>query len=194
MPTYYISDLHFGHANILSFDNRPFRDIRQHDAALISNWNRVVNPDDTVWVLGDISWYPAGPTTEIFKNLNGEKRLIMGNHDKKLVNDPGLRSQFAEIAEYKEIVDGNTCVVLCHYPIPCFKNHYYNWVHLYGHVHNSFEWNMMRRVRYEMEELYTKPCRMYNVGCMIEGIDYTPRTLEQAMNSLGNSLAAQTTR
>ena len=43
----------------------------------------------------------------------------------------------------------------------------YGWYHLYGHVHSSFEWNMMERVKYEMKALYDKECHMYNVGCMI---------------------------
>ena len=30
-----------------------------------------------------------------------------------------------------------------------------------------------------MEELYEKECRMFNVGCMMPWMDYTPRTLDQ---------------
>ena len=69
--------------------------------------------------------------------------------------------------------------MLCHYPIPCFKNHYYGWYHLYGHVHSSFEWNMMEHNRYLMQELYGIPCHMYNVGAMMPWMDYTPRTLDE---------------
>jgi hypothetical protein len=25
---------------------------------------------------------------------------------------------------------------------------YFGWYHLYGHVHNSFEWNMMEHIKY----------------------------------------------
>lgn len=52
---YFISDLHFGHKNVLAFDNRPFDNIEQHDNALIRNWNNAVNIDDDVYILGDIS-------------------------------------------------------------------------------------------------------------------------------------------
>ena len=54
-----------------------------------------------------------------------------------------------------------------------------DWVHLYGHVHNSFEENMIQHFRYEMGALYDKPCHMYNVGAMMKYMDYTPRTLEE---------------
>ena len=38
---------------------------------------------------------------------------------------------------------------------------------------------MMKQVKYQMETLYDVPCRMYNVGCMIPGMDYTPRTFDE---------------
>lgn len=179
MSTFYISDLHFGHKNVLAFDNREFPNIEAHDEALIERWNSVVGIDDDVWILGDISWYPATKTIEIFNRLNGTKHLCVGNHDKKLLRNQDVRNLFAEIVDYKEIQLGEIGVVLCHYPIPCFNHSFYGWYHLYGHVHVSFEWNMMKQVAYEMEALYGKTNRMYNVGCMIPGMDYTPRTLEE---------------
>lgn len=43
----------------------------------------------------------------------------------------------------------------------------------------SFEWNMMEHDKYLMEELYTTPCQMFNVGAMMPWMDYTPRTLDE---------------
>ena len=51
----------------------------------------------------------------------------------------------------------------------------------YGHVHNSFEWNMMEHDRFLMQELYGHPCLMYNVGSMMPWMDYTPRTLDEIL-------------
>ena len=85
---------------------------------------------------------------------------------------------------YKEITtDDDKGVVLCHYPIPCYNGHFRGWVHLYGHVHNSFEWNMMKQVQYEMRDLYLKPCHMYNVGCMVPYMNYKPRTLKEIVEA-----------
>lgn len=181
---YFISDLHFGHKNCLSFDNRPFKDIQENDNVLISNWNNTVGIDDDIYILGDISWHNSSTTVEIFKQLNGRKHLIKGNHDNAVLKNPELQKLFVEICEYKELfIDSKTSIILCHYPIPCFKNHYYKWIHLYGHVHSSFEWNLMERVKYELNALYNKPCLMWNVGCMMPYMDYTPRTLDEIMNS-----------
>lgn len=189
--TYYISDLHFGHKNCMAYDNREFKSIEEHDEHLIESWNSVVGNEDDVWVLGDISWYNSTKTIEIFKRLNGVKHLVAGNHDKKLLRNSDIRKLFVEIVDYKEIVfDDGTGVVLCHYPIPCYNNHFRGWYHLYGHVHNSFEWQMMKQVQYQMRELYLKPSRMYNVGCMMDYMNYTPRTLKEIVeaNEYANNL------
>ncbi|MCI8788117.1 MAG: hypothetical protein HFH92_03220 [Lachnospiraceae bacterium] len=184
MAYFFIADTHFGHENALAFDNRPFRTIEEHDKALIENWNNAVSRNDEVFILGDISWHNATRTNEIVSSLNGVKHLIVGNHDKKLLKNREFQSLFIEITDYKELsLSDKKGIVLSHYPIPCFNHHYYGWYHLYGHVHISFEWNMMERVKYEMETLYDKPCRMYNCGAMIDYIGYTPRTLGEILAS-----------
>ena len=181
---FYISDLHFGHKNCLAFDNRPFKDIEIHDSEIINRWNNAVGFDDEVWILGDISWYNPSKTVEIFNQLNGIKHLCIGNHDRKLLKSKCVRDLFAEIVDYKEITVNNQNLVLCHYPIPCFNRHYYGAYHFYGHVHSSFEWNIMERVKSEMASLYDKPCNMLNVGCMLPYMNYTPRTFDE-INRVG---------
>lgn len=177
---YFISDLHLGHKNVLSFDHRPFTDIEENDKAIINNWNGVVGTTDDVYLLGDISWYNATKTVEILNNLNGCIHLIKGNHDGKLLKNKKLRSRFCEIVDYKELyLDKKSGIVLCHYPIPCFRNHYHGWYHLYGHVHVSHEEDMMKSVRKKLEETSKQPCNMWNVGCMKDYMNYTPRTLDE---------------
>ena len=148
MAFYFIADTHFGHENALAFDNRPFRNIEEHDRALAENWNGAVGMDDEVFILGDLSWMNASKTIALVKELNGIKHLIVGNHDKNLLKNREFQSLFAEITDYKEILlPDKTGLVLSHYPIPCFNHHFYGWYHFYGHVHVSFEWNMMERVQ-----------------------------------------------
>ena len=186
MAFYFIADTHFGRENALAFDNRPFKTIEEHDETLIRNWNHAVGMDDEVFILGDISWYNVSRTIEIVRTLNGIKHFITGNHDKKLLKNKEFQNLFGEITAYKELDLGNgKGIVLSHYPIPCFNHHYYGWYHLYGHVHCSFEWNMMERVKFEMEQLYDKPCQMFNCGVMMEYMNYSPRTLEEIL--LGQS-------
>lgn len=174
---FYIADWHYGHGNCIAFDNRPFTSLDEMNQELIKRWNSVVSAGDTVYVLGDMFWCKSEEAKHVLDKLNGQKFLIKGNHDR--CNDGGFIKKFVKVTEYLEVEDNGQKVVLCHYPIPCFKNHFYGWYHLYGHVHSSFEWNMMENNKYLMQELYGKPCQMYNVGAMMQWMNYTPRTLEQ---------------
>ena len=179
---FYISDLHFSHKNILSFDNRPFFTVAEMNEAIINNWNSVVSINDEVYILGDMFWN-NNDIDSILPRLKGRLYLIKGNHDR--VNAE-MNKRFVWIKDYEEIKDGDKHIVLCHYPIPCYKNHFYGWYHLYGHVHTSFEHNMMLHTREEMTSLYDKPCQMFNVGCMLPYMNYTPRTLDEIIHSNQN--------
>lgn len=175
----YVADWHYGHANILHFDNRPFTSLIEMNKDLVERWNRAVGEDDTVYILGDMFWCRDQEASAVMQDLSGRKVLVRGNHDR--VKQPEFRGMFESIADYLEVEDGGRHVALCHYPIPCFKNHFYGWYHLYGHVHSSYEWNMMEHTKHLMRELYDKPCEMYNVGVMMPWMDYTPRTLDEIL-------------
>lgn len=174
---FYIADWHYGHNNIIAFDNRPFKSLSEMNETLIANWNNTVSDGDIVYVLGDMFWCNREPAIEVLRKLNGQKFLIKGNHD--CCHDKTFKKQFVKIVDYLDVNDEGRDVVLSHFPIPCFKNHFYGWYHLYGHVHSSFEWHMMEHDKYLMTELYGKKCQMYNVGAMMPYMNYTPRTLDQ---------------
>ena len=53
MKRYVISDTHFNHSRILEYCQRPFDNVEQMNDVIINNWNKVINEDDIVYVLGD---------------------------------------------------------------------------------------------------------------------------------------------
>ena len=53
---FYIADWHYAHANILSFDGRPFKNVDEMNSELVRRWNSVVAPEDIVYSLGDMFW------------------------------------------------------------------------------------------------------------------------------------------
>lgn len=174
---FYISDLHFGHFNIIRYDNRPFKTVEEMDSVLIKNWNNVVSDEDTVYILGDISWYDEDKTVEIFEKLNGTKILIKGNHD-SVKKGSKLMKCFASVYDYYELyLDKKNKIIMSHYPMPFWNGQFRNSVHLYGHIHNSHQWNIMENWLDEVRQLQDIPMRAYNVGCMLIG--YTPRTLDE---------------
>lgn len=178
---YYISDTHFYHHNIIKYDNRPFNTVTKMNDVLIKNWRARVKEDDTVYILGDVSWVDDATTNlEIFKQLPGKKILINGNHDKPMKN---IKFVFDEVYDYKPITDNGTRVILFHYPIMFWDGQFRDSVHLYGHVHNSQQWNIAENFYAETRALQAIPMRAYNVGCMMSYMDYGPRTLEEIINA-----------
>jgi calcineurin-like phosphoesterase family protein len=91
MNTWFISDTHFGHANIIKYTGRPFKSVEEMDRVLIRNWNARVKLRDTVIFLGDFCFRntaggKAGEGTsnkaEFYRRqLNGDIVFIRGNHD-----------------------------------------------------------------------------------------------------------------
>ena len=53
---------------------------------------------------------------------------------------------------------------------------------LYGHVHNTREWELIEKWKKEMWDMEI-PCQMINVGCMMPYMRYTPRTLEEILKA-----------
>ena len=79
MSVWYTADLHAGHARIIELCQRPFASVEEMDEALVENWNRLVEPADTVWVLGDVAM--GTKNLGVVGRLNGNKILVAGNHD-----------------------------------------------------------------------------------------------------------------
>ena len=84
MTQWFTSDLHFGHKNVLKHcsSTRPFSTIEEMNEHIISTWNSQVKPRQMVWVLGDFSFYGIDRTRQILSRLNGDIRIVRGNHDK----------------------------------------------------------------------------------------------------------------
>lgn len=79
--TWFISDTHFGHSNIIKYAGRPFSSTEEMDEVLVDNWNKSVKPGDKVYHLGDVFFGPKEDFQKLWPRLNGSKRLIVGNHD-----------------------------------------------------------------------------------------------------------------
>lgn len=76
-----ISDLHIGHVSILKFRRcNPEWTLEDHDKWIVKQWNSVVKKRDTVYVLGDVCFDVE--KMKLFLKMNGNKILILGNHDK----------------------------------------------------------------------------------------------------------------
>ena len=51
---FFIADLHFGHKDVIAFDKRPFTNVEEMEAEMISRWNSRVSDGDHCFVIGDM--------------------------------------------------------------------------------------------------------------------------------------------
>lgn len=79
---YFTSDLHIGHANSITYDQRPFTDLNHMHRVLINNFNACVPPNGICYFIGDIGMSDVEYLKKFISKLNGTKILILGNHDR----------------------------------------------------------------------------------------------------------------
>lgn len=188
----YISDLHLFHKNVTKagrdFDKRPYMDLEEMHSDILLKWNQAVTNADHVFILGDFVWkFTADNRDEVMKMLkemNGNLHLIIGNHDK--IKDSNLKKRFEEIVHYKrvdDVLDGeNRTVIMSHYYMPLYEQHYRGAILLHGHSHNSSESDMEREITELVKSKGFSPVEIYNIGCMYPYMDYTPRTLQEIVD------------
>ena len=75
------SDLHFGHDREFIWGPRGFKNVYEMNETIIKNWNAVVNPEDEVYVLGDLMLGDNEAGIKMIKQLKGKIHVILGNHD-----------------------------------------------------------------------------------------------------------------
>lgn len=138
------SDLHFNHANIIKFEpqTRPFQTIPEMNEVLISNWNKVVSSEDTVYVLGDFFMGQISGIDEILPCLNGHIHLIRGNHDTK--NRIEKYKEFGiDVKEIEYLTYKGRFFILCHFPIASeeftkmVRQDNSEVIICYGHIHSN---------------------------------------------------------
>ena len=81
MRTFFTSDHHFGHANIIRYCGRPYATVGEMNFDLTRRWNAVVAPGDHVWYLGDFAMGDSAKWPDFVANLNGRISIVLGNHD-----------------------------------------------------------------------------------------------------------------
>lgn len=140
---WFTSDLHFGHNKDFIYGPRGFKSVSEMNATQIQNWNKCVQPDDDIYVLGD---FFMGDDFDFVRDtlakLQGRIHLIVGNHDTdaKLEiyreADNVVEICYATMLNYHGIK-----LYLSHYPtITTNNNNHPNKVkvfNLFGHTHSK---------------------------------------------------------
>lgn len=162
MATYFSSDLHFDHANVIKYDGRPFKNVEEMNEVLIQNHNSVVSDEDDWYFLGDFS-FSKKRTEEFMNRLNGNKFFIKGNHDNhemiKLYKKYGTY-----LGELAEVTINGQLIVLCHYSLLVWNKSHRGSYNLFGHSHHS----LPKR----------DDALCLDMGINGDGYNYTPQSFE----------------
>lgn len=134
---------------------------------LIRNINSMVHKNDTVYLLGDATHrISLDEANDLISRLNGYKIRIRDNHDKKY--DESLFEDIYDFLELKGYC--STSISLMHYPMLEWPISRHGSIHLHGHQHNHFEYNV------QMKE---QGIKRYDVG--VDGNNYFPVSLKQIL-------------
>ncbi len=153
-----ISDLHFGHKNIVELSRRP----ENYNELIIEGWNSVVHKHDKVLILGDVSFVNKKKTKIYLDQLKGRKYLIRGNHDQageKWFKDVGFREVLEPI--YKQF--NHHSVLFTHEPVLELPK---EWFNIHGHLHGNDHRGVKPTTRhYDMsvDAVGYKPIRIHEV-------------------------------
>ena len=160
------SDLHLGHAMTISVFGRPYKTPDEMDDALFGAWRRVVEPDDTIVILGDVAIGGlSGRRLKRFRAAPGRKILVVGNHEFDGTFD-GHLDGFDEV--FSSIyMPGSPELLLTHVPLRDVPE---GCVNVHGHRHTG------------------TPPGTRHINVVVEQVEYRPRSLT-AIRRLATSLA-----
>lgn len=142
---FFMGDLHYGHVNVIRFDDRPFSNIEEMNQFIVDEVKRVLRPNDILFDLGDMFWKSRDdeirrvldqfPTKNIYK--------IIGNHDKPKLYQNHLSNYFVAIGDLFDVnIEYNSQdykVILSHYPLVSWQSKAYGSIHLHAHCHGNID-------------------------------------------------------
>jgi calcineurin-like phosphoesterase family protein len=125
---FFTADEHYGHAKVIQYCNRPFRDVSEMNHTIISNHNAVVTPQDITVHAGDFCWHKKTDVEKIIRKLNGSHIFIKGSHDAWMPSSTKFM--------WRKMINGNF-IVVCHYAMRTWERAHHGSWQLYGHSHNK---------------------------------------------------------
>ncbi len=145
---FFTSDLHFFHQNILKWSaTRPYTDIYDMNATIINTINNRVEPKDTLYILGDVSFGNIKETVDVIQQINCKNKiLIIGNHDEHMINKVEFQQLFKSMHHILQIKHNHKKYIMCHYPILSWNAMHHGSTMLHGHSHGATDNSGVNRI------------------------------------------------
>lgn len=133
------ADYHLGEDRF-ELMGRPFSTIEEMINLLVDNHNKLVKPDDEVYLVGDVCYNKRPEYLHHIDRFNGIKTLIRGNHDRDISDEEFLK-------HFTKIVPEGEGIELEIEGIPCYITHYPSTgrpdrFNLVGHVHGAYKYQL----------------------------------------------------
>lgn len=171
---WFLSDVHFNHKKVIEYCDRPYTSVEEMNNAIIDSWNKYINPTDEVYFIGDFGINKQEVfNTDILNKLNGEKHIILGNHDfgfsrlhcnKNIeqINNKYLKAGWKSVQVIKHLKLNNEYNVICAHlpPNNNFDTRYSDYklqnnstqFYLNGHLHGHYrKFNNMIDVGWDID-------------------------------------------
>lgn len=168
------SDYHFFHNREFIYKPRGFNSIEEMNQTILDNHNKIIEPDDDVYLLGDLLL--GGPDKleeglELINKLNGKLHLVRGNHctDKR----------WAAYSMLPNVVEQSNAIYLKYKGFHFYMSHYPTFtanlekeslkqctINLYGHTH-------------QQSNFYNDIPFMYHVG--VDSHNNCPVSIDEAI-------------
>ncbi len=151
---WFTADEHYGHANVIQYNKRPYGSVEEMDKDLIKRFNSMVMKDDITIHAGDFCWLNKSLDVynKYLKKMNGNHILLIGSHDHWMSR------------RYKYIwtkrIEGQL-VVVCHYCMYTWPSSHYGAWQLFGHSHGSL----------------VRKAKQYDIG--VDNNNYYPVSFDQ---------------
>ena len=78
---WFTSDLHLCHDREFVWKARGFNSVDEMNQAIVNRFNSVIQPEDTLYILGDVMLNDNVKAEQYLAQIKGKKIFIRGNHD-----------------------------------------------------------------------------------------------------------------
>lgn len=154
IKVYFTSDFHLGHNKPFVVEKRGYKNVKEHDDAIVDTTNSIVGRNDILLFLGD---YCLNTNYDAFNDYLSRFKCdniwtLWGNHNnphEKLIYRKSLTSPTVEmypiqyrnmryLGHYQEVSVDGQMIVLFHYPISVWNEMHHGSWHLCGHSHYDY--------------------------------------------------------
>ena len=168
------SDWHFNHDREFIWKARGFNSVEEMNEFIIDTHNACIQPDEDVYVLGDLMLGDSKIGIEYIKRLNGKLHIVRGNHD--------TDTRWEMYSHLPSVVELSNAITFKYKKHHFYLSHYPTLtgnvekesltqmtLNLYGHTHQK-------------EHFYLDMPYMYNIG--VDAHNCTPVCLDNIIDEM----------